>query len=198
MWLWLLISCGQVDPCADFGPLSTIDEVVQRVQDVPEDDLACVLRSLERPLEVVAVASSQSVQPGTFDSPRILIQQDGLLLTLATGGDALGSLELGQWVGEGRTRKGELYFPTGGDVDPYTHLDEGDGTGCGVCHVDERAVDGVEGAYESLMLEPSLSAILSIEELTALAEDCDTGTERCGLLQAVVGEGDISRASLSF
>jgi hypothetical protein len=176
----------------------TIDEVVERVDALPERSIPCMVASLPRPLSVMAVASTFSAQPGSWWSPRFFVFTDGLVLSVVPEGEGAHLLELGEWTEPGlRSRKAELVYPLPeGPPDPYTHLALDDGSTCGVCHVLEEAEE-LAGQFVSDAIEPTLGSRVPLDDVLAEAEACDPEAEpeRCGILRAVMGAGDVRDAT---
>lgn len=161
--------------------------------------LACVLESLDRPLEVVAATSPFSAQP-TEDptSPRVFIFSGELVMSIVTGGEAAHTLELGEYVGPGRTLKGELAFPIDAPLADDAVFAEtllGGSSRCSTCH-DGTQFAGMVGAvatYTSEALAPEPARIVPVGFAAQHARDCDgaTDTDRCALLGAVFGHGAV-------
>ncbi len=194
--IWLGVAgCAAPEPAVDPGcsthePLSRIDDVVPRIQALPEATIPCLVDSLPRTLPVVAVASLFSAQPGTWRSPRVFVTLPDLVVSVALDGDGAHLVEFGEWIDARRTVKGELVFPLA-SVDasaPYAHLDEGDSSPCGVCHVGEVA-DGAPGRFVSDVIRPQVGSLVPLGDLIDESVACDPSNEpsRCALLGAIVG-----------
>ncbi|HEY6877676.1 MAG TPA: hypothetical protein VI299_06630, partial [Polyangiales bacterium] len=85
----------------------TIAEVVARIDRLPTPSIACLVASLPRPLSAVASVGASSLQPSVnFDSPRIFILFEGVVLSVTALGDGANAIELGEWVTPTRTLKG--------------------------------------------------------------------------------------------
>ena len=185
------------DGCTGWGDPQSIDEVVARLDDLPERSIPCVVQSLDRPVDVMAVASVFSAQPGTWYSPRLFLFTDGLVLSVVPEGVGANLLELGEWVEVGRTSlKGELVFPLEeGPADPFGHLAYGDGTTCGQCHINEQPTD-VELAFVSEAIPPTLGSRVPLDDVWEQTQRCDDATEpeRCAILRAVMGTNDVTDA----
>lgn len=175
----------------------SIDELVARVDQLPERSIPCMIASLQRPLDVMAVASLFSAQPGTWWSPRFFLFTDGMVISVVPEGDGAHLLEMGEWVERGRrTRKAELVYPLGdGPPDPYTHLVVDDGTTCGACHTLETP-EGPPGQFVSEAIEPTIGSRVPLDDVQAEADACDEAAEpeRCAILWAVMGQGDVNDA----
>jgi len=184
--------------CTGWGDPSGIDDVVDRLDDLPERSIPCVMASLQRPLRLMAVASVTSAQPGSWWSPRFFAFTDDLVLSVVPEGTGAPLLEMGEWTVEGqRTLKGELVFPLEeGHADPYTHIVDGDGTTCGACHNFEEA-QGPPGVFESDAIEPTIGSRVPLDDVWEETEACDPDAEpeRCAILRAVMGSNDVLDAT---
>ena len=180
--------------CSGWGDPQTIQEVVDRVDQLPERSIPCMVASLQRPVKVMAVASLFSAPPGSWWSPRVFLFTDGLVMSVVPEGEGAHLLELGEWTDPGlRSVKAELVYPLAdGPPDPYTHLIAGDGSTCGACHNLEEA-QGVPGMFASDSLEPTIGSRVPLDDVQAEADACDEEAEpeRCGILRAVMGRGDV-------
>ncbi len=191
---------AEEDPngCAGWGDPASIAEVVDRMDRLPERTIPCMIESIDRPLDVMAMASVFSAQPGTWYSPRFFLFTEGLVISVVPDGPGAHLLELGEWVDPGRTTlKGELVFPLEeGPPDPFSHLGYGDGTTCGQCHFGEEATD-VELAFISEAIAPTLGSRVPLDDVWDEAQACDEDLEpeRCGILRAVMGTNDVNDAT---
>jgi hypothetical protein len=187
---------------AGLGRPERIDDVVALVDAMGKGgsvSLACVLESLDRPLTVAAATSPFSAQP-TEDptSPRLFVFSGEVVMSIVTDGEASHTLELGEYVAPGRTLKGELAFPTEVPLDPEAVFAEtlvGDSSRCSTCH-DSTQFAGMVGdvaTYTSESLAPEPARVVPIGFVAQHARDCDgaTDTERCVLLGAVFGHGEV-------
>jgi hypothetical protein len=208
MWRMALLAgmgCGGApatpqEGCAGMGAVRSIDAAVARVEQMPEPTIPCFVASLPRPLEVVAVASLFSAQPGNARDPRFFVMNDDLVVSVVSAGTGLNLLELGEWEVPGETSlKGELVFPIEGEVDPFHHLSYGSGSTCGLCHVGERAAVGVPGAFVSEVIRPSLGSRIELDDVwrETLACDDEQTPERCAILDAVMGDNDVVEGAFS-
>lgn len=198
--VWLL-GCAPDAPdapdpgCALNEGLSTIDEAVARVGELPEPTIPCFVRSLPRPLPAVAVASLFSAQPGTWRSPRFFFTLPDLVVSVTPEGAGAHLIEFGQWVDDRDTLKGELVFPMAGAPttdDAYGHLAYGDGSTCGICHVDERPGEH-PGSFVSNALLPQPGDLVPLREVLEEHAACDPTLEpdRCALFDAIFEEGEV-------
>ncbi len=183
--------------CSGWGDPQSIDEVVARLDELPERTIPCMVRSLDRPVELMAVASVFSAQSGTWYSPRFFLFTDNLVLSVVPEGPGAHLLELGEWVQPGRsTLKGEIVFPLeDGPADPYGHLGYGEGTTCGHCHPNEEPTE-VELAMVSDAIPPSLGSRVPLDDVWEQTQLCDDAVEadRCEILRAVMGKNDVTDA----
>lgn len=184
-----------------------IADVVTRINALPAPvSLACFVASLPRPLALVASTSVLSVQPAEGpESPRIFVLTGGLVLALALAGEGSHLLEMGEWVSELRTLKGELAFPVTSALAedaPFTRIQgtaEGP-TSCGFCHTQEHPHPSLEGAFESTALRPLPSTEVPVSRLREARTACDPlaqPTPRCTMLRALFDHGPVRQGAFS-
>jgi hypothetical protein len=185
-------------------PRST-DEAVQLLNALPKPTtVSCFVESLERPLAVFATSSSFSAQPAfSGRSPRVFVQLDRLWLSLVIAGESSRLLEFGE-LEEGtplRSIKGELELPLAAAVPasaPYDRVLRNEGTVCALCHYEEQHAAGVPfpNAFSSIAFRPRPEGHVTLEALRLEEQSCDRQVEpeRCELLTALLGHGDLSEA----
>lgn len=204
--MFSLFACAEDGPglidgrCLPSGDApQTIDDAVARLNDLPEASLGCFVASLPRPLRLTATDSQFSAQPSAgVDRPRVFLHTDGLVLSLALGGEGQDLLEFGEWVDETHTVKAELVFPlevpvTTNDAFVQVARMGREGTTCGSCHSSEIAIAERPGAYSSIALAPGLRNVINIEYLRAVAARCDSVADPhgCTLLHAIFDYGEV-------
>jgi hypothetical protein len=200
-----LVACGGGDrlagPCAPEGSApATVGDVVDRLDALPSPvTLPCFVSSLPRPLPLEASSDVFSAQPAVGErSPRLFIRYPGLTLTVAPEGAGAALLELGEAAHDGLTVKAELALPVEVPVAPAAPYErvalvDGSGTGCGLCHGGE--VEVADGVYASIPLQPLPKLRVPLDEVAAEALACGSATDdRCALLRAVFGHGDVYHA----
>jgi hypothetical protein len=187
-------------PGASPAPRS-IAQMMELVNALPKPlSLACLVESLERPIELYATRSVISAQPaeGTR-SPRIFLFEDPLIMSVAPAGPGGHLLELGELRSENSSLKGELEFPIAealGPEAPYERIvfDE-ERTGCAFCHRSEKQAPDITftRAYISQALRPVPKERVSLESLEREQGACDPAAEpeRCALLEALLEPGDV-------
>lgn len=184
------------------GSPSTIDEMVALVNGLPRPVTApCVIEALDRPLELEATSSRDSVQPADGQrSPRIFIwPHDELVVAIALAGKGQALIELGQFVTPSRSVKAELEFPVHEPVtaeQALAHVRNPEHpriTRCFVCHDLEEDEPLVPGGRSSLALRPAPRTLVDIASLSQLHETCDPTEDasRCAWLEALVTHGPI-------
>ncbi len=190
------------------GAPATIAELMELLAGLPRPTtLACLLQSLERPLEVYLTSSTLSAQPAPAErSPRTFVVLGPLVLSVVAEGEASRLLELGYRSAPGRSIKAELPFPLRQAPAPDDLLDQvglGRVSMCGGCHTNERRVadaffDGSDGAFESDIIPPLYVYQVDVDVLRGEAERCDAGQEpeRCELLGALFDHGEVRQTEL--
>ena len=128
----------------------------------------------------------------------MFLHTDGLVLSIALGGEGQNLLEFGEWVNATHTIKGEVAFPLESPVPQSAPFDgiaraEREGTTCGICHSNETPIAGRPGAFSSVALAPSWRDEINVEYLRAIAERCDADSDPhgCTLLHALFDYGDV-------
>lgn len=188
------------------GRPATIEELVALVDALPRPiSLPCLLESLDRPLAVYATTSTAGAQPASGpENPRIFVLEGDLAMSLVLEGEHAATLELGYAIGERRSIKAELAFPVEGMLAPsapYEQVQLGEGTSCGLCHGGETRVSEIDfaSAWASDMFQDEPDQALSLAFLRQSAIDCDheAQPERCGMLDAIFGHGDVVPGDLA-
>lgn len=205
--MFSITACAEEGPglidsrCVPSGEVpENIDDAVDRLNALPEVSLGCFVASLPRPLRMTATNSQFSAQPAAgVDRPRVFLHTDGLVLSLALGGEGQNLLEFGEWVDSTHTIKGELAFPLESPVTPSAPFDHiaraaREGTTCGICHSNETAIPDRPGAFSSIALAPSWRDEINVEYLRAIAERCDAALDPhgCTLLHALFDYGEVA------
>lgn len=187
-------------PPAELASPTTIDEVVQLVNALPKPtSLDCVLESLERPLTLYASTSTGGAQPASGpNSPRIFLFSGDLVMSVVPEGFGSETLELAQAIGGRMSIKAELVFPVEDELAasaPYDQVDLGEGSTCGICHGSETRVESITfaNAWASDVYQDEPELGLSLSFLRQNALDCDPEAEpqRCGMLDALFGHGEV-------
>jgi hypothetical protein len=193
-WIWL--ACADADPCALDAPVSTIDDVVELLDQLPAPvTIECALTALERPLGVTFTSDVFNTQPAQgYRSPRILVRTEGLALTAVPVGEARRLLELGEAHEDGLTVKAEIEFPVDGPVDPFTRtlaFPDAEETGCRVCHADEVALGG--GRFANTELRPPDGMVVPLALVQEEHAACDPAedADRCAMFSALFDHGEV-------
>jgi hypothetical protein len=208
-------TAGDVDPDRDptacktpkdvSGRPTTIAEAMILMNSLPRPTtLACFLQALERPLELYATSSGQSLQPSPGPrSPRTFIVNKPLVMSIVFEGKAAVALELGFRTTETRSVKTEILFPLTRDVtyaNLFDEVMEGDTqTRCSACHIGEvRTVTPTlpMDVFESDIFLPYDRLVVDVESLRGERAICDAAVEpeRCALLSALFDFGEVGTA----
>lgn len=191
---------------AGLGRPATIEELVALVDALPRPtSLPCVLESLDRPLAIYATTSTAGAQPASGpENPRVFVLQGDLVMSVILEGEHAATLELGYAIGERRSIKAELAFPVEGPLAPsapYDQVQLGGGTSCGLCHGGETRVSSIDfaSAWASDVFQDEPDQALSLAFLRQSAIDCDheAEPERCAMLDALFGHGDVVPGDLA-
>lgn len=213
----LLVACGEGHPTpsvershspacqAPVGVTNeprSVEQSVELVNALPKPlTLACFVEALGRPLKLHAALSTVSAQPsrGTR-SPRIFVYLESLVMTVVPEGRGAHLLELGEQRPDLRSLKAELRFPIEENISsslPYEDaLYTQEVTGCAFCHADEQRDLNVTvaPAFVSVALRPFEERRVSLSSLQDEHAICDPAIEpeRCALLDALFGGGDVA------
>ncbi len=178
---------GTVVRCGGDAAPQTIEEAVEVINALPAPvDGPCFVRSLARPLVVVASSSIVSAQPAVGEArPRLFIQSGPLMMTLVPAGTGANLLEFGERYVDDLTRKGELVLPVEAPLAldaPFTRVaHETYGSTCAVCH--RRQDAHPDGGTVSEAIRPEGWYDVPLDELAHEAARCEG--EGCALLEAV-------------
>jgi len=184
------------------GSPETIEDAVALVNALPKPtSVACFVESLDRPLGAYATSSMFSLQPAVSKaSPRLFFKVGRLWLSIVIDGDGKDLLEFGELLDDGlRSLKAELQLPTTDQISPTLPFDRvvygTYGTVCGACHRDEYLdhAEGTSQIFSSLAFRPEPTTRVSLDFLRDQAQSCDwqAQPQRCDLLSAVFGGGDV-------
>lgn len=189
-------------PGATGRPKSVV-EVVELVNSLPMPvTLPCFLRSLERPLSLLATSSVISAQPAQGqDDPRLFIISDELSLSIVTKGDGMDFLEIGEITAPNRSIKGEILFPVEAPIAldvPFKRIEfTSQNTVCYACHYPEEPVADypVAGAFVSTAYRPIPRLEINFDYVKYQFTTCDHAAqpERCAMLAAIFDQGEVSR-----
>ena len=190
------------------GTPRTIGEAVALLNALPKPTtIACLLESLDRPLEVYLTSSGLSAQPAPdARSPRTFLVRDQLILSVVPDGASAAVLELAFRTAPGRSIRAEIPFPLTADVTAAAmtrRVQIGRFSMCGGCHTNELRVadeffDASGGAYESDVIAPFPPFRVDLQTFREEARACDPGNEplRCANLSALFGHGEVTATRL--
>jgi hypothetical protein len=190
------------------GSPRSIVELMELLDGLPKPTtVACLLQSLDRPLELYLTSSVFSAQPAPAErSPRTFVVLGPLLLSVVAEGEASTLVEVGYQSAPDRSIKAEIPFPLRAVPTPSALLDQvrtGRVSMCGGCHTNEQRVAdpffaGSEGAFESDVIPPLYVFQVGVDVLRAEAEACDAQLEpdRCGMLSALFDHGEVRQSAL--
>jgi hypothetical protein len=199
----------EVDPNAPCRPAlgvsgapKNISEAIILLNTLPKPvTLACFLQALDRPLTLYMTKSDDSLQPSPGErSPRTFILNANFEMSIVFDGTARDTLEFGYRPEPSRSIKAEIAFPLTRDVSERSLFDRVQvterTTKCGACHVGEAHEDfpGFPlGVFASDVIQPFDMESVTIDSMKAEAASCDPATEeyRCGLLDALFGQGEV-------
>lgn len=198
------IACDQVADA--LRTPNSIADTINLINALPKPtSITCFLKSLKKPLKVMAVNNGFSAQPADGNqSPRIFIVNTKLALSVAPAGAGKFLLELSEPSSATRSIKGELGFPIVQTIDPLlvfstTADPQSPGNSrCILCHRNEEKIKygNIGFAFNSEIVRPNeLQRVFSLY-LRNQAYMCNPATDkyRCDMLNAIfmTGEGQDS------
>ena len=190
---------------AGLGSPASIEQVVELVNALPKPtSLPCLLESHDRPLSIYASTSVGGAQPASGpESPRIFLFRGDLTMSVVPRGFGHDRLELSHAIGDRLSIKAELTFPVQQVLPasaPYDEVDLGEGSTCGVCHGSETQVESIDfaTAWASDVYQDEDGLAVSLAFLRQNALDCDheAEPERCEMLDALFGHGEVGAGDL--
>ena len=183
------------------GSPQTVLEVIELINGLPMPvTLPCFLRSLDRPLQLVATSSVVSAQPAQgVANPRLFIVSDALSLSVVPRGPGRNLLEIGEITAPNRSIKGELEFPVEAPLAldaAFTHIAESsERTHCHGCHFPETPATDypVAGAFESIAYRSIPRYEVNFDYVAYQFTTCDYSVDldRCSMLAALFDQGQV-------
>jgi len=186
----------------------TLEQAVALMNALPKPtSVACLLESLERPLEIYMTRSEMSAQPASGErNPRTFLVLEPLVLSVVPDGPSSELVEVGYRTAPGRSLKAEIHFPLTRAItaaDLIERVKIGRVSMCSGCHSDEQRVTsglfaGTEGGFESSVIPPLFVYELDVEAFRAQASACDSSAEpaRCQMLSALFDHGEVRPSTL--
>lgn len=200
-------ACGAVD--APLGAPNSLSDAVQLINSLPKPlTLDCFLKSLQRPLNIMAVNNTFSAQPAVGnESPRVFIVNSRLALSVAPAGSGRFLLEMSEPMNGSQSWKAELEFPIAENIPSYQMLDHitdrSTGTSrCVSCHAGEtkQNYQGIGFGFVSNTVRPNETQRVNNLYLRNQAYICNPALNkyRCDILQAIFSNGATQDASFPF
>lgn len=194
---------------APLGAPNSLGEAVQLINSLPKPlTLDCFLKSLQRPLGIMAVNNTFSAQPAVGnESPRIFILNTRLALSVVPAGSGRTLLEMSEPMNGAQSWKAELQFPIAANVDPYQIFDHitDRATGnsrCVSCHTGETKQNypGIGFGFVSNTVRPNESQRVNNLYLRNQAYVCNPNLNkyRCDILQAIFSNGTTQDMTFPF
>lgn len=187
------------------GSPKTVLDVVALINGLPMPvTLPCFLRSLDRPLQLLATSSVVSAQPAQGqDNPRLFVVNNDISLSVVTAGESKNLLEIGEITAPDRSIKGEISFPVEAPLTleaPFTRIAQSaERTVCFGCHYPEVPAVGypAAGAFESTAYRPIPRLEINFDYVEYQFTVCDPSAdaERCAMLAALFDQGQVSRGA---
>jgi len=199
--------CGEV--AAPLGTPNSLTDVALLINSLPKPvTLDCFLKSLQRPLGIMAVNNTFSAQPAVGnESPRIFIVNSRLALSVVPAGSGRFLLEMSEPMNGSQSWKAELEFPIAANVDTnqmFDHItDRATGNSrCTTCHAAEakQNYSGIGFGFVSNTVRPNETQRVNNLYLRNQAYVCNPATNkyRCDILQAIFSNGVTQESSFPF
>lgn len=197
---------------APLGTPNSLNETIQLINALPKPlTLDCFLKSLQRPLKIMAVNNASSAQPAVGnESPRIFILNSRLALSVVPAGPGRFLLEMSEPSTSTLSWKAELEFPITSQIDPYLMFDEivdraspgGSSSRCTFCHANEtrQNYQGIGFGFVSNTVRPNeVQRVLSLY-LRNQAYICNPSQNkyRCDILQSIFSSDATSAQDSPF
>ncbi len=196
----------EVDGCraaegVDASP-STIEGVLALMNSLPKPvTVECFVESLERPMPIIGSLDTASAQPSNGEhAPRLFAIYGTMVISFVPDGEGSRVIEFAEQRPNLRSVKAELKMPIEDEATPedaFEHIkqENGEGTICGTCHVDEeRATDITYGeAYVSRAFRPTRPLTVTLDYVEAEHEACDPDAtpRRCSIYDALFSRGNV-------
>lgn len=203
-----LLACDQI--ADSLRTPNSIAETINLINALPKPlSIDCFLRSLKKPLKVMAVNNGFSAQPAIGNqSPRIFIVNTKLALSVAPSGAGKFLLELSEPSSSTKSYKGELMFPVSQSLDPllvFSTTADPQSSGnsrCILCHRNEEKTryGNIGFAFNSEIIRPNeLQRVFSLY-LRNQAYMCNPAADkyRCDMLNAIFMTGEAQDADFPF
>lgn len=202
------MACDQV--ADELRTPNSIADTINLINALPKPtSITCFLKSLKKPLKIMAVNNGFSAQPADGNqSPRIFIVNTQLALSVAPAGSGKYLLELSEPSSSTKSFKGELSFPIMQTLDPllvFTTTADPQSPGnsrCILCHRNEVKIryGNIGFAFNSEIVRPNeLQRVFSLY-LRNQAYMCNPATDkyRCDMLNAIFMTGEGADAEFPF
>ena len=189
---------------------NSISAVVDLINALPKPlTIDCFLKSLKKPLKVMAVNNAFSAQPAVGnESPRIFIVNTKLSISVAPAGIGRYLVEMSEPTSLTKSFKAELEFPILQKIDTYEVINRikdqlsGDSK-CILCHRNEEKKmypPDVGYAFNSETVRPNEYQRVFSYYLRNQAYMCDSTNDkyRCDILKAIFMTGEAQDSEFLF
>lgn len=202
------LACDQV--ADSLRTPNSIADTINLINALPKPlSIDCFLKSLKKPLKIMAVNNGFSAQPAVGNqSPRIFIVNTKLALSVAPAGAGKFLLELSEPSSSTKSFKGELGFPIAQTIDPllvFSTADDPQSPGnsrCILCHRNEEKIryGNIGFAFNSDIVRPNEYQRVFSLYLRNQAYMCNPATDkyRCDMLNAIFMTGEGQDADFPF
>lgn len=202
------LACDQV--ADSLRTPNSIADTINLINALPKPlSIDCFLKSLKKPLKVMAVNNGFSAQPAVGNqSPRIFIVNTKLALSVAPAGAGKFLLEMSEPSSSTKSFKGELGFPINQTIDPLlvfstTADPQSPGNSrCILCHRNEEKIryGNVGFGFNSEIVRPNEYQRVFSLYLRNQAYMCNPATDkyRCDMLNAIFMAGEGQDADFPF
>lgn len=183
---------------SSINPL-TVNQVVELINRIEKPvTVSCLISFLEAPLKIYAVNNQASAQAAaSFESPRIFIFNQNLILSVVPDGDGKDFVEMSEVVGIFRSIKAELKFPINDIIvsgDAFRSIINNQGVStCRGCHDNAEVANQITTgpAFITDMVLPDPNKRVPATNLNFWARNCDVNSNpfRCEMLKVIMING---------
>lgn len=183
---------------SSLNPLN-VDQVVELINRIEKPvTVNCLISFLQAPLKIYAVNNQASAQAAAgFESPRIFIFNQNLILSVVPDGDGKDFVEMSEVVGIFRSIKAELKFPINDIIvngDAFKSIINSQGLStCRGCHDNAVVADQITTgpAFITDMVLPDPNKRVPASNLNFWARNCDANANpfRCEMLKVIMING---------
>lgn len=201
------LACDQV--ADSLRTPNSIVEAINLMNALPKPlTMDCFLKSLKKPLKVMAVNNTFSAQPAMGnENPRIFILNSKLSISVVPAGIGKALVEMSEPTSSTMSSKAELEFPIQQKIAPYEAFNRiadgsSDNSKCVFCHrfEEKKLYPGIGFVFNSGIVRPNEYQRVFSKYLRNQASICDStaNKDRCDILNAIFMMGEAQDSDFPF